>query len=356
MGPHEALALFDLSLATDRGLALTRTLLDAVRADPLGVSAPSASEDELTRFETRHRLRPLVAAQFPTPERRRAMVDLTRSQLHLVATARRVCRWLDDAGIQTRVLKGLATAEVDYAAPQLRQTGDVDLLVARHDYERAALIIRDNGCEPLARRGAPGAVLKGSAFRTSDGVEIDLHFRISRYASSPADEPLFGSGAVLPARLLALDREGRLVHAAVHSLDTAAPDRRLSSVADLVAIIDNHDVEWEHARHVADRLGLTGLAGAAFRAEAAITGRAPHPGLEWPPPSWLVSRAFLTTRRRLGSEHLVAIAALPSRSAQLTYVRGWLLPPDATVDVYGGRTRYVQRLAGKLVGRSSGLA
>ena len=52
-----------------------------------------------------------------------------------------VARLFQDAGIEFRVLKGLATAHLDYPDPALRLTGDVDVLVRRGQLDAATEVL-----------------------------------------------------------------------------------------------------------------------------------------------------------------------------------------------------------------------
>ena len=345
--------LFDPSLASAHGVELVRGVLDQARNEPLVAEAKlEPTSAELARLTIAHRLGPLVAQRFPSAERRERMIDLTRSQLRLVAAARQVGRWLTGGGIGVRVLKGLATAELDYRTPTLRHTGDVDILVSWTDYDRAHLLLVEQGCEPRVIRATDARLLKGAAFIDPNGVEIDLHFRLSRFFAMPVEECLMADPSSLPHGLSALGNEIRLLHAATHAIDSPNPDRRLSSVADVVALIDNTGIDWERARTLGDQLGLTAIAGATLRAEALIMARDPHPGLDWAPPRSLVRRALATDQRRIVAEHLLALSVLPVESSKAEYLRGWLLPSQETLDYHGGKAAYAKRMLTKLWPRS----
>ena len=82
------------------------------------------------------------------------------------------------AGIQIRVLKGSASAHLDYRDPALRSFGDVDLLVRSNDVDEAVRILRQSGYErryPQPRAGFDARFAKSVTLFSSEGHEIDLH-------------------------------------------------------------------------------------------------------------------------------------------------------------------------------------
>ena len=86
---------------------------------------------------------------------------------------------LESAGIPAVVLKGAAAA-INYAHPENRCMGDIDLLVLPEDFDRAYHLLTDSGCRPLDSSGYARHV---SMF-TESGVEIELH----RFFSSSDNE------------------------------------------------------------------------------------------------------------------------------------------------------------------------
>jgi Uncharacterised nucleotidyltransferase len=53
-------------------------------------------------------------------------------------------------GLEVLPLKGPLLAQVLYGSPGLRQSGDLDLLVRREDFERAQVLLKDLGFRPLS--------------------------------------------------------------------------------------------------------------------------------------------------------------------------------------------------------------
>jgi hypothetical protein len=273
--------------------------------------------------------------------------ELTYSQLRLVGVAQRISAALAEAGIETRVLKGLATSQIDYPSPALRHSGDVDLLLRLPDLRRAVGILSASCCnEPDASVARP-ELLKGQVLEHERDIEIDLHYRLSRFARNSGDDVLFDDPQTLTGGMLALPAEGRLIHAASHAL-SPNPSRRLSSVADIVALIDNTGVNWDRLGDLARRVGLADIVAAAFRAEAALMDRPPHPGMRLGSMSALRRRALLTSKKHPLTEHWLASSALPDGAGRLEYVRHRVLPSAGLVHERGGRMAHYRHLARRL--------
>lgn len=344
----DAIAIFDPTFASDRGVELIRSILDQARRQPqLPDPTVDPTDDERTRLIRRHRIGPLVGRRFPTRESVELERDLMTAQLQLSIVAREICGTLDSEGIDSRILKGLATSELDYAKPSFRHTGDVDLLVGIDDLDRARDALLGSGLQPSDEHANDGLLLKGTVLEHASGTEVDLHYRLSRFAPPAAAEVLMRDPADLLFGLKALPAEGRLVHAAAHAVLSPNPGRRLSSVADIVAILDNTEIDWPTARSLADQLGFTGAVGVAFRAEALIMMRDPHPGLDWPPPGTLLRSMVETTHRHPLAEHWLAMNALPPGVTRRSYIGHRLVPSSPLVDKRGGRMAYYRGLMRK---------
>ncbi len=332
--------------------------------DEDGVAQDGVVLSELERRQLigRHRVGPLVDRGWPEAASAERMRVLTMNQLRLEAAGREVVALLAADGIDSRVLKGLATAALDYPDPTLRHTGDVDILVAPADLHRAVALLA-----PGRRRrelvSTKASVMQGATFTNDrgddlDGIEIDLHFRLSRYHPVPPPGLLFERGVrFADGRLTALPPEARLIHAASHAVLTESAGRRLSSVADLVLLVDRAasdrgatpSLDWARAREMAEQLGLAGIVGAALRAEAALMGRGDHPGLAWPEPSRLEQRAFIAPGRHPLATHAQALRHLETTADRVAYVDGWLRPSTAVATTRGGRLGYARHLVRRLL-------
>lgn len=325
--PAGAVGLFDPSLGSTGEAANVRRVLEQARRSPNANEAEFSLTPELRhRLTHRHRIGPLVNRCQPSPEGRQLDRELMLGQLRLSTTAREIGQLLSVAGIDVRVLKGLATSELDYALPSLRHTADVDILIRRTSIAHATSLLLDAGFRPAnsadekAETLIDGSNLKGVVLVGESGVEVDLHDRLSRFVPHDASDGLFDDATPLRFGLSALSPEGRLIHAASHSVLSAHPGRRLSSVADIVAILDNTGVDWDRARQLADQIGLTGAVGSALRAEALIMGRDRHPGQEWPPPRMSQRWQIEAQRNVVPLQHVLAMQALPESVSRRRYL------------------------------------
>lgn len=93
----------------------------------------------------------------------------------LMKEQKRVFDLLDAEGIPAVVLKGAAAA-VNYARPENRCMGDIDILVLPQDFGRARDILLGAGCHPLEGPDDP----RHTGMLTESGAKIELH----RYFSS----------------------------------------------------------------------------------------------------------------------------------------------------------------------------
>ena len=97
-----------------------------------------------------------------------AAVAMERRLLEAVAL-------LADAGIDTLVLKGNATAHLDHAAPSDREVGDVDLLVRPAQLDSAMTTLqRSDYVRAVTHPFSTPNFFHSETFVHPDGTEIDL--------------------------------------------------------------------------------------------------------------------------------------------------------------------------------------
>jgi hypothetical protein len=82
----------------------------------------------------------------------------------------RCLKKLDEAGINAVVLKGWAAAGY-YPVPELRKTGDIDILVAEGDVQKAVEIIKKDGFREVSDQHSVHHV----ELANSEGIEIEAH-------------------------------------------------------------------------------------------------------------------------------------------------------------------------------------
>jgi len=90
---------------------------------------------------------------------------------HLLFVSRRLVSALEKRGIPIALLKGVGTASF-YPVPELRKSGDIDLLLPEVErLEEVCEILEKNGC----RRSEDQNALHHVQFYTEDGIEVELH-------------------------------------------------------------------------------------------------------------------------------------------------------------------------------------
>jgi hypothetical protein len=161
---------------------------------------------------------------------------------------------LRDAGVPCRVLKGPAVAHLDYPDPAQRVFGDVDLLVPGSSFDVAVATLEAAGCRrrfPEPRPGFERRFGKGACM-TADGLEIDLHrtFVMGPYGERLALDALWERHETFQlsgTRIATLSAEGRLLHAAYH---TVLGDRcpRLVPMRDVAQMVLTKAIDYTSLR------------------------------------------------------------------------------------------------------------
>ncbi|HNJ98552.1 MAG TPA: nucleotidyltransferase family protein [Ilumatobacteraceae bacterium] len=225
-----------------------------------------------------------------SPEQIRQFAERVRgwfaSELRHEELAVRAVTLLDAAGIQSRVLKGVANAHLCYPQPEMRTFGDIDLLVQPGHFHRAAVLLAELlpavriaaephegfddefGREILLRRG---------------GEELDLHrtFVDGYYGLCVPVGELFdgGNGFVLGDReVTALPASARLVHACL-SAAVADAQPRLAACRDIVQLMTMTDAD--EAVAVAERWKCTGPLAAGVLAATQLLPAPDLPLVRW---------------------------------------------------------------------------
>jgi hypothetical protein len=305
-------------------------ILDLVNRDwtldrPIDIGSP-----HVRPMLERHRIATLVPLDRVTAADRTWLrtkhINIAASHLRIRSSAGRILASLDDAGIELRVLKGLATAELDYPNQQLRHTGDVDLAIRPNHLDEALPILRASGHHDHPTPFDP-ALLCGWTLDAPDGVEIDLHTRL--FSRSPLDDELLAcSGEQLRSVPgLALRPEHRLIHAAGHFIISPHGTRRMSGVVDIARLLRRSDLDLDEAHRFAAALGVEPLVGAGMRVEAELSERtAVLRALDaWQQPDWLERNTRLVAHRRLVLDHFGRYREV-LRGQRLRYHPTWTQP------------------------------
>jgi hypothetical protein len=196
-----------------------------------------------------------------------AHLDALRLSLAVEAASVHVADLLRAASIPFAVLKGCATAHLDYPDPAPRITGDVDLLIARDDLTVALAVLDRAGrrrVHPPFRSGWEQRYGKDIIVTGDDGMEIDLHLALVEgwFGIRMPTAPLLARRAdyeVAGRTMPALDTLGRLLHACIHTASSTPV--RLGSAADVVQIAGA--TRPDAVRAVADLPSFAGELGVA---------------------------------------------------------------------------------------------
>jgi hypothetical protein len=245
---------------------------------------------------------------------------------------------LEDAGIDYRVLKGPAVAHLDYPDPSARAFGDVDLLVAAADYDRALAVFEVAGARRRYTEVRPGFDRrwgKGACLVAADGIELDVHrtFVAGPFGLTIDLDELFahGGAVVIGSRTLpTLDRTGRFLHACFHA---SLGDRtaRLVALRDVAQLVLTTDLDRDEALTLAHHWRAETVVARAVRLTWRRLRLAPHPWLAWAdaqrPDRFQARalRAYTAPSRSYATQAVAGVAAVPTVSEKLAYVRALLL-------------------------------
>ena len=276
--------------------AVSLGLSPADRDDDIGNERPVADATTVS-LAVSHRVQGLLAAAL---EHKVVIADAatTTAVLEAHLAALRTCLVAEEtavlafdalhgAGVECRVLKGIAIAELDHDDPSHRVFGDADMLVARADYGGAldalfcAGFIRD---EPPVRAWWERRFGKAIVLRAPNGGELDLHLALTGgYFGAALDGEAVmrrpGEAIMLAGRVMsALDREDRLVQACLHSV--LGGGSGLRAQRDIAQLLIVREADWRLTIERADVADAV-LARAIRHAWTALELTVEHPALKW---------------------------------------------------------------------------
>lgn len=327
---HHPWSLVDSRLTDPQAAATMQQILDLVRSDWSLDTTIDLDRSPTRELVIDHRISTLIPLdQVPASQRaglRTKQIEIAAVQLRLRSVASDLLELLEHHGIETRVLKGLATADLDYPDRLLRHTGDVDLAIRPSDMERTLHLLRGHGYRdhftPYSRH-----LLYGWTFDGPHQVEVDIHTRLFR--RSPMSDVLFVDPGEplrsLPALTLPLPQ--RLVHAAGHFMISPPGTRRMSGLVDLTRMLQNPELDLGDAQAFAAALGVESLVGAGLRVEAELSGRTEiiEQLDRWRRPDWIERATRVTPERRLVLDHLGRYREVP-RGQRMKYLPTWIMP------------------------------
>ena len=255
---------------------------------------------------------------------------------------KQVSKLLREVDIEPVVLKGLATSRMDYAHPDLRHTGDIDLLVRPEQLQDAVASLAAAGFTPKDPVQLNEEFLKGETMVSGGGIEIDIHTRMT-IVGGPLEEsaiedppPIDGLGA------RSFPLELRLVHAASHFFFGPPQHRRMSGLADISAIRRSPTLSLSKARDLAAKAGLEASTFVGLAVEGQLMGREMSDLAGWQEPAGLLRLGYLRSKRNRLGEQLFIASAQPNVAARLRYVKQKALPTTATRRQRGGFLEYAR--------------
>jgi hypothetical protein len=167
---------------------------------------------------------------------------------------------LHRAGIPVTVLRGAATAHLDYPTPDRRSFSDIDVLVPRGMIEQASLALVEGG---LTRDALPRPNGRWEppelALTSGRALEIDLydHVVAGPLASRLPAESLWSDRSCFElagTSLWGLSPEGRLIAACLRVAAEARP--RLIALRDVVQLVLGGHVDVELLHQLANEWGV----------------------------------------------------------------------------------------------------
>lgn len=324
-------------------------LADAGRHRVVGLLAACANDGALA--VTADQLEELGDAHGATMAR---VLDIEAAALHAIGI-------LADAGVEVRVLKGLATAHLDMADPSQREFGDVDLLAEPDAFEHAIGVLSAAGLLrdlPERRAGFDRRFGKDATLYGRSGVEIDLHrtLALGAFGMALAPSAVWGGGEpfqIGPRTLRALSAAARLLNACYSA---ALGDRvpRLPALRDVAQLAARSGVACDEVVGLAERARGAAVVAYAVRLAGETFGAGPAWGL-W---GWAASRAESTWERAALASYesqggsntstlLGGVLGLRSTGARLSYLSALGFPD--------GRYARARRVAGRPAERASGV-
>jgi hypothetical protein len=261
--------------------------------------------------------------------------------LRVEALLLEVASALDTAGVEHRVLKGVALAHTTYPDPAWRVFGDVDVLVRPHAFTTAVELL---GTKlhlerkiPELRRGFDARFGKEALLRAEGRPELDLHRTFVEGALGLTIHlpDLFAPGRdfVLGGRrLTALPAPQQLLHAAYTAVVGDRPPR-LSALRDVLQVLQEEQPAADETLELARRWRCQAvLARGISSAWKTLAPRHDAPPLiRWaqsyrPAPMERLLAASHVGPARAYTRHAAALLVVPGLDARLAYLRAIAWP------------------------------
>jgi hypothetical protein len=199
-------------------------------------------------------------------------INAQRAALRLEQRLLEVSDFFGRGSIEHRVLKGAATAHLDYPAPDLRPFSDIDLLIHARDLDEAIAALESRGGQRRfdePRTGFAARFSKAVCVVSDDGIEVDLHRSLAEgpFGLTMAPEELFESreSFVLAGRKLdALGPAERLIHACCHAV-LGRPEPELRPQRDVAQLALAETVDRDRVEQLSERWRCRAVVAQAIR-------------------------------------------------------------------------------------------
>jgi hypothetical protein len=273
---------------------------------------------------------------------------------------------LEMAGVEARVLKGSATAHLDYPDPVLRTFIDVDLLVRSDNFDTASTVLVDAGFVrpvPEIRPGFDRRFGKGCTLRSPSGFEVDLHrtLTVGPFGLTVGLEDLWSESTPLQLggrTLQALGREERLLHACYHSvLGDLRP--RLVPRRDIAQLVLDPDIDAARVRALAEGWQAEAVIALGIRRAWEVLQLADETALTaWarryePDPRTMRTIAnYQASHARYATQSWASLRALPDAGTKAAFVFSLAFPTDGAL---GGRRLSLLRRGARAIRGLGGL-
>ena len=292
----------------------------------------------------RHRIVPLVRSDWVdrglVSEFRKDQRSVAVVQLKLLAELNRVLELFEQEGIESRVLKGLATGDLDYPRPGMRQTGDIDLLVDPDDLQMVDEVLVGGGelrRQRFARHFDP-YLNRGMTYVGRAGVEVDVHTQLTAYGQQDIRQLMRNGQRLKALPGFALRPELRVLHAAGHVFWSPYGTRRLSGLVDVLVTLEPAEAPTVVAEAQAGGLEL---AFETMRVVEELRGTATP--TSWPGLSRSDRRTWLAERRRPVCERVHALARTDGVRAKWRRAVE-MVPKRSYIEDRGGMRQYGRRV------------
>lgn len=280
-----------------------------------------------------------------TEAQREELLDRHRSAMAMVLLLEDLLRKVSSAMVSEEVpivvLKGPAIAHAFYPHPSWRSYGDLDLLIARGDWQRACTVLAELGFRrliPEPRRGFDERFGKGASFENSQALQVDLHrtLALGPFGLWIDPEALLSRSSEFRWGELSLRRledTDALIHACIHAA-LGRQEPLLVPLRDVAQIAWSGNIDWGSMSERTREWRLSAPVAHAMRTTAdRLDARLPAETeqlfrIRVP---WRERRsleAYTTDRARRGGAALAALWAIPGIKARAAYIRALLFPED----------------------------